>query len=195
MKIFAYRPEILCTTSCYCFRSGVNSGTTCKRHMWKRAECIAQNQREQGTARAVWFSQVTLSKRVPTSCCLSPKAGVHSWSEAAPPAHTLAHPGCPWPEPALCSRALGALMGSRSRAPGAQLTPESPPCRTLHIQPNDPIQGTSSLTPLGLAVCKPQQNQLWNFCSLHSTYCWYKWRHNSRVQGGLKKYTQRSKFQ
>lgn len=78
MKIFAYRPEILCTTSWYCFRSGVNLGTTCKRHMWKRAEHIAQNQREQGTARAVWFSQVTLSKRFPTSCCLSPKAGVHS---------------------------------------------------------------------------------------------------------------------
>lgn len=150
MKIFAYRPEISCTTSCYCSRSWVNSGTTCKRNMWKRAECSAQNQRDQGTAKAVWFSQATLPNIFPINCSFSPKTGVQNvvlTDVRLPYLHTLWPTPCPW---CPVSRACPVLQrpGSPEEEPvlpaGSWHTLESLPCRALGTQSNDPTQGTSS---------------------------------------------------
>lgn len=150
MKTFVFRPEILCTTSCCCFRSWVNSGTTCKRHRWKRVECIVQNQRDQGTVGAVGFSQVTLPREISHSVLgsFSPRTGLHNL--------VLPHPSGPAP----CLRCPLGRACSVLSARGA-LGHSTRWSRSLQNS-GHPIQWPNprdfQLTPMGFAMCKPQQN-------------------------------------
>lgn len=153
--------------------------------------------------RPVWFSQVMLPNRFPINGSFSTRTGLHNvmlTDMRLPHLHTLQ----PTPGPSVVpsEQSLPREPWHRVRASEQDHGPSGPSthwrcCPAKHWGPNPTAQPKwlPALIPMGFAMSKVQQNQLGNFSNLNSTYSWYKLKHNSRVQGVLKKYTQRSTFQ